>query len=92
MSRGGRYQTLEFAESFLQDLVGRRFSASDRQRIIRALRLLDTNERHLSLRVHELRGPLVGVWSASASDELRLTFSRIGEGRKVLLTCSRHYA
>lgn len=92
MSRGDRYQTLEFTDSFLQDLVDRRFSTRDRQRIIRALRLLDTNERHPSLRVHELRGPLEGVCSASASDELRLTFSRIGEGKKLLLTCNRHYA
>ena len=92
MSRGDRYHTLEFTDSFLQDLVDRRFTASDRQRIIRALRLLDSNEAYPSLRVHELRGPLEGGWSASASNELRLTFARVGEGRKLLLTCSRHYA
>jgi mRNA-degrading endonuclease YafQ of YafQ-DinJ toxin-antitoxin module len=59
---------------------------------LKALRLLDQDERHLSLRVHELRGDLAGVWSASASKELRITFERISEGRKRLLTCSHHYS
>jgi mRNA-degrading endonuclease YafQ of YafQ-DinJ toxin-antitoxin module len=53
--------------------------------------LLDSNERHPSLRVHQLQGDQAGVWSASASDELRLTFERLSEGRKLLLRCSRHY-
>ena len=91
MSRGHRYETLEFTDTFLEDLVDRRISAGDRQRVLRALRLLDSNEKHPSLRVHELVGPLAGVWSASASDELRLTFERLPNGRKLLLTCIRHY-
>ncbi|MBU6423018.1 MAG: hypothetical protein KGJ98_11785 [Chloroflexota bacterium] len=44
------------------------------------------------LRVHELHGDLAGIWSASASDDLRLLFVRVAGGRKVLLSCSRHYA
>ena len=90
--RGGyRHRTLEFTEVFLEDLASKDFSAADRRRFLRALRLLDTNERHPSLRVHELRGPLAGVWSMSASDELRMTLERMDGGRKLLLTCSRHY-
>jgi len=54
--------------------------------------LLDTDERHPSLRVHDLTGDLGGVWSASASDELRVEFIREPGGKKVLLRCSRHYA
>jgi hypothetical protein len=50
------------------------------------------NERHPSLRVHELTGDLAGIWSASASDVLRIEFIRVAEGTKVLLRCSRHYA
>lgn len=92
MSGGYHYENLEFTDTFLQDFVDRRLTANDRQRILRALRLLDANERHPSLRVHELRGPLQGVWSASASDEVRLTFGRRPGGRKLLLTCTRHYA
>jgi mRNA-degrading endonuclease YafQ of YafQ-DinJ toxin-antitoxin module len=69
-----------------------RFGASDQRRFLKALRLLDQNEKHPSLRVHELSGDLAGTWSASASDDLRLLFIRAGGGRKILLTCTRHYA
>jgi mRNA-degrading endonuclease YafQ of YafQ-DinJ toxin-antitoxin module len=69
-----------------------RFSASDQRRFLKALRLLDENEKHPSLRVHELSGDLAGTWSASASDDLRLLFVRTEGGRKTLLTCTRHYA
>lgn len=91
MSSGYRYRSLEFTDSFLQDFVGRQFTAADRKRVLQALRLLDTDERSPSLRVHEMQGPLAGVWSASASDALRVTFERLEGGRKLLLTCSRHY-
>ena len=84
-----RYRTLDFTEVWLEDFAG--FSRADRRRFLRALRLLDSNEQHPSLRVHELQGPLAGIWSASASDALRVTFERIPGGRKLLLTCSRHY-
>jgi hypothetical protein len=59
--------------------------------IRKALRLLDADEKHPSLRVHQLQGDLTGLWSASASDALRLTFVRTGQGRKTLVSCSRHY-
>jgi hypothetical protein len=86
------YRTLEFAPTFLEDLVSRSFSQRDRDRLVRALRLLDENERHRSLRVHNLGGDEAGTWSASASDELRMTFERLPGGRKRMLTCSHHYA
>jgi mRNA-degrading endonuclease YafQ of YafQ-DinJ toxin-antitoxin module len=54
--------------------------------------LLDENDRHPSLRVHELSGDLAGVWSASASNELRIEFIRGQGGQKILMRCSRHYA
>jgi len=88
---GAAYQSLEFSEEFFDSYASRDFSSSERGLLKKALRLLDRNERHPSLRVHELRGPLAGVWSASASDALRLTFERTEGGRKRLLTCSRHY-
>ena len=49
------------------------------------------DERHPSLRVHQLQGDLTGLWSASASDVLRLTFIPTAQGRKTLVSCSRHY-
>jgi mRNA-degrading endonuclease YafQ of YafQ-DinJ toxin-antitoxin module len=86
------YQTLSFTETFLETFIGKDFTGNERKRLLKVLRLLEENERHSSLRVHELRGDLTGVWSASASKELRITFERISDGRKRLLTCSHHYA
>lgn len=67
------------------------FRAADQKRFAKALRLLDTDERHPSLRVHDLGGDLAGVLSASASDDLRIEFVRDAGGRKTFVRCSRHY-
>lgn len=85
------YRTLSFTETFLETFGGKSFNWAERRRLLKALGLLDSNERHPSLRVHELRGDLAGVWSASASKELRITFERREGGGKLLLTCSHHY-
>lgn len=85
------YRTLDFTDTFLSTFAGKDFSASDRKALLKALRLLDKDERHPSLRVHQLKGDREGSWSASASDVLRVTFERLHEGRKRLLTCSKHY-
>ena len=85
------FRSLEFTDTFLETFGSRDFTAADRKLIRKALRLLDTNEKHPSLRVHQLQGDLTGLWSASASDVLRLTFVRTPQGRKTLVTCSRHY-
>lgn len=85
------YRTLQFTPEFLQLLVSKDFTENDRRRIPRALDLLDANERHPSLRVHQLHGDMAGLWSASASDALRITFQQLGNGRKRLVACTRHY-
>ncbi len=85
-----RFQTLDFTDDFLESIGGKDFRDAEKKQFRKALRLLDENERHPSLRVHELRGMEDGIWSASASDVLRMTFLREGV-RKVMLTCSRHY-
>jgi len=85
------YQSLEFTPDFFRDLLRGRFSASDVDRILRALSLLDSNERHPSLRVHQLHDDLEGQWSVSASHQIRITFRRLAEGRKEVVSVSRHY-
>jgi mRNA-degrading endonuclease YafQ of YafQ-DinJ toxin-antitoxin module len=85
------FRSLSFTDEFLETFGSRDFAAAERNAIRKALRLLDTNERHPSLRVHQLQGDLAGLWSASASDVLRLTFVRAEQGHKILLRCSRHY-
>jgi mRNA-degrading endonuclease YafQ of YafQ-DinJ toxin-antitoxin module len=88
---GGAYTSLDFTETFLRDLSATGFGASEKAALLQALRLLDENERHPSLRVHQLHGDRDGSWSVSASSSLRMTFERRPGGRKRMLTCSRHY-
>ena len=84
------YRTLEFMRAtFLTSLSD--LAPDDQRRIIRALEQLDTDERLLSLRVHQLKGSRAGLWSASASRSLRITFLRLESGRKLLVECSQHY-
>ncbi len=85
------YKTLDFTETFLETYASQEFADKDRRQFRKALRLLDQNEKHPSLRVHKLEGDREGSWSASASDELRMTFERTAGGRKRMLTCSCHY-
>jgi mRNA-degrading endonuclease YafQ of YafQ-DinJ toxin-antitoxin module len=85
------FQTLDFTDTFLETFGSKDFTAADRKAIRKALRLLDNDEKHPSLRVHQLGGDLAGLWSASASDSLRLTFVRTDQGRKTMVSCSRHY-
>ncbi len=87
----GIYQSLLASDEFLESFANSRFSAAEKSAILRALRLLDTDERHPSLRVHALEGDRRGTWSVSASRSLRVTFRRLDNGMKALLTCSRHY-
>jgi len=88
---GGSYATFDFAETFLATFSSREFSPAERRLFLTALRLLDQDERHPSLRVHQLHGDREGSWSVSASRELRMTFERLPDGRHRMLTCSRHY-
>lgn len=83
------YRTLDFTDTFLATFTGKDFTASERKAFLKALRWLDADERHPSLRVHQLKGSREGSWSASASGVLRMTFERLPGGRKRMLTCSR---
>ncbi len=84
------YQRLDFTETFLESFSSRDYNAADRRAILKALRFLDEDERHPSLRVHPLQGDRQGSWSASATRQSRLTFERLPGGRLRMLTCSRH--
>jgi hypothetical protein len=88
---GRPYQGIDFTETFLASFASRDFTDSERRLFPKALRLLDEDERHPSLRVHQLRGDREGSWTASASQELRMTFQRLPGGRRRMLTASRHY-
>lgn len=85
------YRSIDFTDTFLESFSSKDLTSSDRAAILKALRLLDDDGQHPSLRVHKLAGDREGSWSASASRVLRLTFERLDAGRKRMLTCSKHY-
>ena len=62
-----QFRHLDFTDTFLETFGSKDFTAAERKAIRKALRLLDTDERHPSLRVPQLQGDLAGRWSASAS-------------------------
>jgi hypothetical protein len=91
MPHEDRFRTLDIAPSFLEGFSSKDFSLADRRAIRRALTKLDGDEKHPSLRIHQLSRSLSGMWSASASDNLRITFIRGPDGRKTVVGCSKHY-
>lgn len=83
------YQSVIATPEFLDTLV--LLSPTDQKRVLRAILLLDANERYPSLNVHQLKGDLAGFWAAYASKSLRITFRRLDSGRKELVEASHHY-
>lgn len=83
--------SLAWSDEALRDFADRKFSAQERSRILKALGLLASDERHPSLRVHALAKDLSGLWSASVTDNIRIHFVRLPGGRKRLANISKHY-
>jgi mRNA-degrading endonuclease YafQ of YafQ-DinJ toxin-antitoxin module len=83
------YRTLRFTPRFVGDLIN--LPRTEQKQIAKSIKILDDDEKTLSLRVHELQGQLQGIWSASASESLRITFVRLDGGYKLLLTVDHHY-
>lgn len=83
--------SLDFSIRFIDDLLNNRFSAAERSAVKKALELLDQNERHPSLQVHRLRGDEQGSWTCYVTAAIRITFERLPDGHKRLLTLTRHY-
>jgi len=86
MSEGDRAP--RFTPRFVDDLL--RLSRTEQKQTATSLKTLDDNEKTPSLRVHDLGGQLKGIWSASASKSLRITFARLDGGYKLLLTVDHH--
>ena len=84
-------RTLDMSIGFIDDLLNNRFSASERSAVKKALKLLDENDRHPSLQIHRLSGDEEGSWTCYVTAAIRITFERLPEGHKRLLTLTRHY-
>ena len=85
------FESLAFSDEYFRDFADRRFSPQERARALKAMDLLDRDERHPSLRVHALSGNLSGLWSASVTDNIRIEFVRLPGGRKRCVSLTKHY-
>jgi mRNA-degrading endonuclease YafQ of YafQ-DinJ toxin-antitoxin module len=83
------FEWLRLTTEFLSDLT--HLSNADQRRVLRALEQLDADEATPSLCIHPLHGDMEGLWSASASRSLRITFERLDRAQKHILGCSHHY-
>ena len=68
----------------------KKLTDAQRQRVDHAMMRILSDPRHPSLRVKRLQGT-ANIWSARASDELRLTFE-LTEDRVVLRNVGHHDA
>ncbi|MFA6429463.1 MAG: type II toxin-antitoxin system mRNA interferase toxin, RelE/StbE family [Patescibacteria group bacterium] len=48
------------------------------------------NPLHPSLRLHQLKGSLQGLWSMSITEKIRIIFSRMDNGDIVFLSIGHH--
>ena len=77
-------------DEFLQSYGDKRFTASDKAAVLKALGLLSGNSRHPSLRLHALQGDLRPWWSMSATNSLRVLVMPVDD-KYVVGPVSKHY-
>ena len=87
----GEWEPLEFTPQFMQSLERIRLRPAEFSRFLRGLTLLAENERHPSLRIHQMKGDQAGLWTASLSDVLRVRYRKLPDGKKLLVDLTQHY-
>lgn len=60
------------------------------QRAVRVEKQFRTNPLHPSLRLHQLKGRLDGLWSISVTMGVRIIFLRMDNGDIVFLSIGKH--
>lgn len=53
-------------------------------------KLFKVNPLHPSLRLHELRGKLAGLWSISITQDYRIIFERMPNGHIFFISIGKH--
>lgn len=79
MASGYEYNSLDFTETFLETYASEAFDEKERRLFRKALRLLDHDEKHPSLRVHKLHGRsgrMVRISVGGAQDDVRAARGR----------------
>ena len=65
---------IEFSSRFIRTF--RKLQPALQEEIVERVEMLKDPTQHMRLRVHQLNGPLKGVWSFSVNYRVRITFSK----------------
>ena len=79
---------IEYSRRFLKDLHN--LPDNIIKLAVEKERIFKHNPLHPSLRLHELKGKLKGLWSISISFNYRIIFSRQENGDIVFISIGRH--
>ena len=79
---------ISYAKSFTQSFL--KLPEKKQIKVRNAVNLFIREPNNPKLRLHELQGPLAGVWSISAGGDLRLHFEYHGKTAVFFLTVGTH--
>ncbi|MEK9156627.1 MAG: type II toxin-antitoxin system mRNA interferase toxin, RelE/StbE family [Patescibacteria group bacterium] len=75
-------------DDFLKDFC--ELSWDVQKRTVKIGKLFRENPLHPSLRLHQLHGSLMGIWSISVTEKIRILFQREESGDIVFLSIGHH--
>lgn len=80
--------TISYHPDFVKEL--KKLEHSIQKRAVKTEALFRANPLHPSLRLHRLKGALVGLWSLSVSMRVRIIFKRMQNGDIIFLSIGQH--
>ena len=83
-----KVKNIRYHPAFIKDI--QRLSKEEQTRAIKTAELFQSNPLHPSLRLHALKGKLVGSWSISVTMKIRIIFKRVEDGGVVFYSIGRH--
>ncbi len=81
-------QTILYHPKFVKEL--KKLDVSIQRKAVRVEKQFRINPLHPSLRLHQLKGSLDGLWSVSVTMNVRMIFQRMENGDIVFLSIGQH--
>lgn len=81
-------RTILYHPKFVKEFQG--LHTAIQQRAMRVQKQFRANPLHPSLRLHQLKGRLDGLWSVSLTMSVRIIFQRMDNGDIIFLSIGKH--
>ena len=81
-------QTILYHPKFVKEF--KKLDRSIQQKAVEVEKRFRTNPLHPSLRLHQLKGRLSGLWSVSVTINVRIIFERMEYGDIVFISIGQH--